>query len=387
MKKVFHLYLLFLIVLSLLVCSLYFIVRNNEKVISQSPILTVENNANDSDNTFYSDNITLLTNTEVNTIRKESQENDLNDITPIDTKVDITLNFMGDCTLGTYCGEFTENRFNETAERVSPGYFFEGVKDILDKGTFNITNCEGVFTDNDLEEVYKDYSPAFWFKSPAKNAGIFSHNGIDVVGIANNHIGDYGSEGRLDTIKALVENNVQWSDSTRPVILEYNGIKIVLFCIATWDDGMPEYLCTQIQEYSYETDLQIVFFHGGTENIHTPDDHKVEYAHQFIDAGADLIVGSHPHVLQPIEEYNGVKIVYSLGNFVYGGHTAPENRTIVYTYTFHFDKKKLLSKEEEIHPCYIYTGEMNAFQPVPIDDEQDKQMVLDFMHGKIDSPL
>ncbi|MGN0620887.1 MAG: CapA family protein [Porcipelethomonas sp.] len=304
-----------------------------------------------------------------------------------DDTVDITLNFMGDCTLGTYCGEFTEKRFNETAERVEPEYFFEGVRSILDDGTFNITNCEGVFTDNPLEEVYKDYSPAFWFKSPAKNARVFSANNIDVVSIANNHVGDYGEEGIYDTKEALRENNIRWSDSLNPVILENNGIKTVLFCVAMWDYIVPDELCSQIAEYSESTDLQIVFFHGGTENVHQPDEYKIDYCRRFVDAGADLVVGSHPHVLQPLECYDGVNILYSLGNFVYGGHTAPENRTIVYQHKFSFRNGELEESEGEIFPCYIYTGEMNAFQPVLIDDEADRQSVLDFMYGETDSPF
>lgn len=304
-----------------------------------------------------------------------------------DDVVEITLNFMGDCTLGTYCGEFTEKRFNETAERVEPEYFFEGVRSVLDDGSFNITNCEGVFTDNPLEEIYKDYSPAFWFKSPAKNARVFSVNGIDIVGIANNHIGDYGEEGIYDTKEALEENGILWSDSANPVLIEKDGIKIVIFCVAMWDYIVPDELCSQIMEYSESTDLQIVFYHGGTENIHYPDDYKIDYCHRFVDAGADLVVGSHPHVLQPLEYYNGVNILYSLGNFVYGGHTAPENRTIVYQHKFSFENGELTGSREKIFPCYIYTGEMNEFQPVLIDDEDDRQAVLDFMYGETDSPF
>ncbi|MBQ3566176.1 MAG: CapA family protein [Oscillospiraceae bacterium] len=365
----------------LLFSSVFFIFRNTSTVISSKRFVHTINNKDNASNKseIPEENIKL---------EREPLPVGIKPIPDEPRKVEIIMNFMGDCTLGTYCGEFTEGRFNETAERVQPEYFFEGVKHILDKGTFNITNCEGVFTDNPLEEISKDYDPAFWFKSPAKNAGIFSANGIDAVGIANNHIGDYGQEGINDTIKALEQYGVKWSDNNTPVLLEHEGIKIVLFCVETWNDVVVSgELCTQIQEYSETTDLQIVFFHGGTEKIHTPDPHKIEYAHQFVDAGADLVIGSHPHVLQPIEIYNDVTILYSLGNFVYGGNTHPENRTIVYTYTFSFENGRLISQNDEIHPCYIFTGEMNAFQPTIIDDEYDRQAVLDFMNGLLESPL
>ncbi len=378
MRKLCVLYMLTIFLFILLFSSVFFIFRNTSTVISSKRFIHTINNADNNPETLK------------DTPKQERVPLPVG-IKPIPNeprKVEIVMNFMGDCTLGTYCGEFTEGRFNETAERVHPEYFFEGVKHILDKGTFNITNCEGVFTDNPLEEIFKDYDPAFWFKSPAKNANIFSENGIDAVGIANNHIGDYGQAGIDDTIKALEQYGVKWGDNNTPVLLEHEGIKIVLFCVETWNDVVVSgELCNQIQEYSETTDLQIVFFHGGTENIHYPDPHKIEYAHQFVDAGADLVVGSHPHVLQPIEIYNDVTILYSLGNFVYGGNTHPENRTIVYTYTFNFENGRLISQKDEIHPCYIFTGEMNAFQPTVIDDEHDRQIVLDFINGLIDSPL
>lgn len=301
--------------------------------------------------------------------------------------VEITFNFMGDCTLGTQLGANTPGRFNATADIKPATYFFDGVRDILNEGTFNITNCEGVLSDGPVTEVYKDYSPAFWFKSSAKNARIFSENNIHLVGIANNHINDYNAQGRLDTIGALEANGVLWSDNTNDVILEHKGIKIAFFCLTLWNANLPGELCQKIQNASQTTDLQIVLFHGGTENIHTPDSYKVSYARAFADAGADLVVGSHPHVLQPIEKYNGVNIVYSLGNFVYGGHSHPENRTIVYQHTFTFEDNVLTGSEEEVFPCYIYTGSVNEYQPTLIDDPEDKQLVLDFMYGNADSPL
>lgn len=368
------LYILTAFMFILLFSSVIFIFRNTSEYISDEPaIFTLSNTpaapASDIDTP-------LPTVRKVKNIPSEAED------------VEIIMNFMGDCTLGTYKGEFTEYRFNETAERVDPEYFFDGVMSILDEGTFNITNCESVFTDNPLEEVYKDYDPAFWFKTPAKNARIFSAGKINVVGLSNNHIYDYGEQGKLDTIDSLEENGILWGDNNKPVVLEHNGIKIVLFFVETWDDAVTSgEINRQIEEYSETTQLQIVFFHSGTEKIHQPDAHKISYAHSFVDSGADLVVGSHPHVLQPMEVYNGVNIVYSLGNFVYGGNTHPENRTIVYTHKFKFNNNKLVLSDSEIHPCYIYTGEMNAFQPTLIDDEYDRQTVLDFMDGCLDSPL
>ena len=101
------------------------------------------------------------------------------------------------------------------------------------------------------------------------------------------------------------------------------------------------------------------------------------------------MIGSHPHVLQPRETYEGTDIVYSLGNFCYGGSKYPENRTIIYQLKLHVNGEgELESRAGEIVPCYVYTGDTgNNYCPGVIGDEETRQRVLDFMDGKRKSPL
>ena len=106
-----------------------------------------------------------------------------------------------------------------------------------------------------------------------------------------------------------------------------------------------------------------------------------------MDNGADLVIGNHPHVLQPMENYNGVDIVYSMGNFCFGGNRRPENRTIIYQINLVIEDGKLVSKSSEIIPCYVYTGDSNNYCPKIIEDENIKQKVIDFMNWKIKSPI
>jgi poly-gamma-glutamate synthesis protein (capsule biosynthesis protein) len=112
-----------------------------------------------------------------------------------------------------------------------------------------------------------------------------------------------------------------------------------------------------------------------------------------VDNGADLILGDHPHVLQPMEEYNGAYIVYSLGNFCFGGNRHPENRTIIFNETLTITNDtgtgtyEVTGKTYDITPCYVYTGDTNNWQPAIIEDEETKNKVLDFMQGLTDSPL
>ena len=290
----------------------------------------------------------------------------------------ITFNFMGDCALATQYGEKPAYSFNARADVEETTYFFEKVMPVLEMADFNIANCEGVFTDENLERRYKGYTPAFWFKSETKNAKIFADNGIDLVSIANNHIYDFNAQGRLDTIEALEENGVMWTDDYTPAILEKDGVKIAVFGVTLWrwDINQLEEELGAAEEYS---DIQIVFFHGGTEKVHTPDASTVVLAHNFVDWGADLVIGGHAHVLQPIEEYKGVTIAYSMGNFVYGGNLYPENRTMIYQHTFKVCNGHILYDNGTAFPCYIYTNGINEFQPSLMAGE-DKQKTLEFLY-------
>lgn len=91
--------------------------------------------------------------------------------------------------------------------------------------------------------------------------------------------------------------------------------------------------------------------------------------HNLVDHGADLVIGSHPHVLQPMETYNGVNIVYSLGNFIFGGNNYPENRTLIYNQTLTITQDAatggftVANTDVTLIPCYVYTGESNNYQP------------------------
>ena len=103
--------------------------------------------------------------------------------------------------------------------------------------------------------------------------------------------------------------------------------------------------------------------------------------------GADLVLGNHPHVLQPRELYKDKEILYSLGNFCFGGNRKPENRTIIYQLILSIQDGVLAGTASEIIPCYVHTGgTVNNYCPAPITDEAQAQRVLDFLDGRITSP-
>ena len=301
---------------------------------------------------------------------------------------EIKLSFLGDCTLATQMGQDYEGSFNWYAENYPAEYFFEKTYPYVCDDDFTIANCENVFTDSALSEREKGYTPAFWFRSPTENAEIFPAGNIEVVSVANNHTEDYGEQGIKDTIDAIEKTGcLEWGNSEKDVILEKDGVKIGLVCDTIWGDWDTEKIIQRIENLNNSTDIQIVFFHGGEEAVHTEETWKKEACHKMADAGADLIVGGHPHVLQPLETYNNVHIVYSIGNFCFGGNRSPENRTIIYQETFKFnrDTKQIVSNQENIIPFYVFTGNTNNFQPAPVEDPDTAQKISDFMYRKTSS--
>ena len=298
----------------------------------------------------------------------------------------VELSFLGDCMLSTYLGQSQPGSFNAYAAAQPPGYFFSQVSGILGADDLTVANLETVLTDRNLTPVEKDHDPAYWFRGPSANAGILTAGGVEAVSLANNHTGDYGAAGRADTVAAVEGAGLSWGGNDRTVYWDKNGFTVAVICHGLWSESQTAQIIPRIEKAAERSDYQIVFYHGGTEGVYQPDPWRVRASRRLADAGADLVVGNHPHVLQPAEVYHGVPIVYSLGNFCYGGSRRPENRTVIYQMRLTVQDGKVLRQEPVIIPCYVYTGKTNNFQPAPITDAAERQRVLDFMAGKAVSP-
>jgi len=300
---------------------------------------------------------------------------------------DFVVTFTGDCLLASPKNKTTEGSFNDYAQREEPTYFLEKVAPIFEKDDYTIVNLENVLSDNKLSEVKKNHSPAYWYYSKTSNTEILTSSSVEAVSLANNHSGDYGEKGMTDTIEAVKNAELLYGTNDETIYLEKNGYKIAVICHGLWNGGQAEEIIERIKEEEEKTDFQIVYYHGGTERIHEPEQWKINASRRLVDYGADLVIGNHPHVLQPMETYNGVDIVYSMGNFCFGDGKRPENRSVIFQLKLNISNDGTLNnKSSELIPCYVYTGDFNNYQPTPIEDEEDKQAVLDFMYGEAELP-
>ena len=327
---------------------------------------------------------------EVKTTTKKVDENsiDNDNSKTINDTFNIKLSFAGDTMLASYKDQTTPGSFNEYANNKEPSYFLSKVSNVFKEDDFTILNLENVLTDQQLEEVNKNSEPAYWYKSKTDNIKILTTSSIEGLSVSNNHTNDYGPIGKQDTINTIVNANIQYGDYNNIMYFEKNNYKIAVICKGLWIESQTNEIIKIIKEAEQNSDYQIVFFHGGQEKIHHPEEWKVNATRKLIDNGADLVIGSHPHVIQPREIYKGKEIIYSLGNFCYGGNRNPENRTIIYQMNLTIDNNNtLVNENSEIIPCYVYTTKTNNYQPAPIEDETIKNKVLNFMDWKEDTPL
>ena len=127
-----------------------------------------------------------------------------------------------------------------------------------------------------------------------------------------------------------------------------------------------------------EADMVAVYFHWGVEKSYSPNQIQKDFAYNAIDYGSDLVIGSHPHVLQGIEEYNGRYIAYSLGNFCFGGNKNPSDKdSMIYQQTFNFEDNKLASIDiPNVIPCSISsTKSRNDYKPTVLHGSEGERVL------------
>ena len=218
---------------------------------------------------------------------------------------------------------------------------FSAVAPRMQAADIAFLNLEGVLADGGRSaKCGEDSKPGacYAFRTPVRYAKNLSDAGIDVVSFANNHVNDYGAEGRRTTLAALDALGIAAAGPLdRTVILEVRGLKVGILGFATSPHGGDlrdvDLAAAIVRDMAAQADLVVVSFHGGAEGTsaqRVPSGVETfmgenrgdlrRFTHAVIDAGADLVVGHGPHVLRAVEVYKERLIAYSLGNFAtYGG--------------------------------------------------------------------
>jgi len=250
----------------------------------------------------------------------------------------VTLIAVGDVMLGRSVNAKMRklNDFN---------YPFLKTADFLKSADLTFINLESPFYD----DCPTTNTGMIFCADPKAIAGL-TMAGIDLANLTNNHIQNYEEEGVNLTQKLLQENSITPLGLDQNLIIkEIKGTKFGFLAFNLTSGYQEENIIQAVQENSLKVDLLIVSFHWGVEYAKEPSEKQVELAHKIIDAGADLILGHHPHVIQRVEDYRGGKIVYSLGNFIFDQPWSEETKKgLVGIFTFE-DKRLISSEFKEVY--------------------------------------
>lgn len=307
----------------------------------------------------------------------DSQNTDSSNAT-VSSPVSLTLSVVGDCTLGTDETFDYDTSLNAYYENYGAYYFLQNVKDIFSTDDLTIANFEGTLTDSDERE-----DKTFAFKAPASYASILTGGSVEAVNTANNHSHDYGEQSFNDTLAALDDAGIVHFGYDETAVMDVKGIKVGLVGIYELYDHLEreQQLKDNIAKVKADgAQLIVVIFHWGNETETVPDSNQTTLGRIAIDEGADLVCGHHPHVLQGIETYKGRNIVYSLGNFCFGGNSSPSDMdTMIYQQTFTIDADGVKKDNvTNIIPCSIssaaYDG-YNNYQPTPAEGDESTRIL------------
>ncbi|MCD7708796.1 MAG: CapA family protein [Clostridiales bacterium] len=290
----------------------------------------------------------------------------------------LTISAAGDCTLGVTQEQGYSGSFDSYYDSYGEDYFFDGVRDIFEADDLTVVNLECVLTDA-TERVEKTYN----LKGKPEYVGILTSGSIEACSLGNNHTMDYGQEGFDETKSVLEEAGITYAYSAQSAVYTTkDGIKVGLVSASLLSQSAETVsnMEAQIQELKDNgAAIVIACCHWGIEREYYPSDFQQTTAHALIDAGADLILGCHPHVLQGVEVYGGKVICYSLGNFCFGGNRNPDDKnTVIFQQTFTFSDGELQADniDASIIPCRLSSADgYNDFQPTVATGDKKSNII------------
>jgi poly-gamma-glutamate capsule biosynthesis protein CapA/YwtB (metallophosphatase superfamily) len=283
----------------------------------------------------------------------------------------ILISAIGDCTLAS-----------ELRDREAPGSFphvmkehdddprypFSGVVPLLARDDLTIANLETTLTN----AAASGRSAGHLFRGKPEYASILKEGSVELVNVANNHSGDFGPRGYRDTIEAVRAAGVSVTGNDLVDRRTIKGIDVVNLGFTGGDPVILPRVVHGIKKVKTERTVVIVSFHWGHEYSYAINDAQERLGRAAIDAGADLVLGTHPHVIQGIETYRGRHIVYSLGNFVFGGNSNPPDKdAIIFQQRFMARGGRIEPAGFRIIPVQISSvTSRNDYRPVILTSEE-----------------
>lgn len=297
-----------------------------------------------------------------------------------DGSVIVTISATGDVTIGGDTRKSGKSIFDKQLEKEPSGLSFpmENVADLFAADDMTIVNFEGTLTTT-KSATGNTYS----FAAPPEYVQVLTSGNIEAVSLENNHIMDHGEAGYADTCQTLENNGIVYSGHLGSAIYTTDtGVSIGMLSYQTFNGNYPV-IYNAIEGdiaalRSAGCQLVIVSYHWGEEKDYLPNERQVPLGRATIDAGADLVIGHHSHRINPIEEYNGKYICYSLGNFSFAGNIKPDDMdTFIFQQRFRvYPDGRAQNEGFRIVPCSISSQEsVNDFKPTPKEGDAAQAVV------------
>ena len=294
------------------------------------------------------------------------------------------LSFVGDCTIGSSQHQRGSAASFEGVVGTDYAWPFAATKEYFEDDYLTMANMEGTFTTSTASN-----GATFAFKADPAYAAVFTEGSVEFVTLANNHSGDFLAQGQEDTKAALDAAGIGWAEDGGTWLFQNEdgpsvGVYAKLYPTAADVRGGVAALKEQ------GADLIVAALHWGLEGVYRPTTDQITAGYAAIEAGADIVWGCHPHVLQKVEEYGDGVIFYSLGNWSFGGNTAPRDRdTAIAQVTIKRDIDGTLSLESwEVIPCCLSgAAGVNNYQPTPYEEgSADYDRAMSKLDGSFTGP-
>ena len=271
------------------------------------------------------------------------------------------ISFLGDCTL-------TSSHYTNHFEKLvgdDYAYPFSNVAEILLADDLTLANLECSFSPRRLES-----DSEYAFCGDPNYVRSLVQGGVEAVTLSNNHTRDFGDTGIRDTAAALAEygvSGIPGNQGQRFELRHDNGDTLRLGAYVHPFNGSAKQMREGCERLKNEgADLVVAFMHAGAEKTYVPTKRQRELAHAAVKGGADVVVGTHPHVLQPVESYQGGVILYSIGNFCFGGNRNPSDKDTVIAQLTVSGSGGDRSWKMSYIPCRVSSvSNLNDYRPTP----------------------
>lgn len=294
----------------------------------------------------------------------------------------VVISFIGDCSIGD-SGQYMEydSSYHTCLEKNGYEWPFSLVSQYLAADDLTVANLEVVFT---TQRAHAD--KVYYLKGKPENVQALTLGSIEMVNTINNHSLDYHAKGYEESLKILEEAGIEHFGSYRVhsddgydylATKEIKGIKFGFLGFSYPQDSDQKRIASRIKKLKEEEgcDVVVVSLHWGRETHMTPEAWQYKYAKQVMDAGADVIWGHHPHVIQPIHFYQGKPILYSTGNFTFGTMSHVDPSTGIFQLSFRRNAEgKVEVTQLQVIPCETQLSP--DFRPFELTDEKERKAVF-----------